>query len=95
MQSQAGKQAKERYVYKKYFSKLMRLTNFFNKFLSNPKKIIFKTVEAARKFNVNVVDCSSVLGSHVLVVLFVCVFFVIPFFALFLCFFYLILFLVS
>ena len=32
-------------------------------------------VEVARKFNVNTVDCSSVLGSHVLVVLFVCVFF--------------------
>ena len=38
------------------------------------------------KFNVNAVDCSLV-GPHVFVVLFVCVFFAIPFFALFLCFF--------
>ena len=28
--------------------------------------------QTARKCNVNAVDCSSVLGSHVLVVLFVC-----------------------
>ena len=46
------------------------------------------------KFNVNAVDCSSVLRVTC-PLCFVCVCFVIPFFALFLCFFYLILFLVS
>ena len=49
---------------------------------------------SARKCNVNAVDCSSVLRVTC-PCCFVCVFFVIPFFALFLCFFYLILFLVS
>ena len=48
----------------------MRLTNFYFYFYQILKK---KAVEAARKFNVNAVDCSSVLRSHVLVVLFVCV----------------------
>ena len=74
-------------------------------------------VEAARKFNINAVNCNSgLIGSHVFVVLFVCVLgflsllylfassvwlfclcvcFVIPFFALFICFFCLVLFLIS
>ena len=38
------------------------------------KKLFFLAVEAASKFNINALNFNSVLGSHVLVVLFVCVF---------------------
>ena len=76
-----------------YFSKLMRLTNFKINFYQVLKEYFSKPLEAARKFYVNAIDCSSVL--RVTCPCFVCVcVFVIPFFALFLCF-YLILFLAS
>ena len=40
----------------------MRLTKFFKHiFIKSLKKRSFLSVEAARKFNVNAVDCSSVL----------------------------------
>ena len=57
-------------------------------------KILATPLEPARKFNVNAIDCSSVLRVICPCCL-VCVFCVIPFLALFLCFFYLIFFLVS
>ena len=51
----------------------MRLTNFVFLFLPNRKKYFSEPLdEAARKFNVNAVDCSSVL--RITVVLFVFVF---------------------
>ena len=43
-----------------YFSKPMKLTNLLTHFYQILKKY-FLAVEAARKFNVNAVDCSSVL----------------------------------
>ena len=71
-------------IVKYIFSKPMRLTNIFLHILSNPKKIFFQAIEAARKFKVNAVDCSSVLGvTCPCCFVCVCFFLVIPFFAFF------------
>ena len=81
-----------------YISKPMRLPIFFKQFLSNSlNHVFFKLLRLLifykllrllyRKFNVNAVDCSSVLKVTCPCCVFL-LFFVIPFFALFPCFFY-------
>ena len=79
-----------------YFSKLMSLTNFLSYFSNSLKLFFSKPLRLLGNLTL-IVNCNQYLWSHVLVVLLfcLCVYFVIPFFALFICFFSLVLFLIS